>query len=206
MPTVDFSPATDVYPITLQLRPILPMDDTQFFELCQINRDLRMERTAEGDVTIMMLAGGEMGARNVKLGRYLDAWAEDDDTGIAFDSSTGFILPNGATRSPDAAWVLRSRLSDLAPEEKKRFLPLAPDFVVELRSPTDSLPALLAKMEQYRANGVRLGWLIDPFLPRVSVYIPDDETAVLEKPDSLQAGSVLPGFTLPLARIWNPGF
>ena len=208
MPTADFSPATDVYPITLQLRPILPMDDTQFFELCQINRSIRMERTAEGEIVIMMPAGGETGSQN-SSDKQLSACLGTRRGKLAWLSTlqTAFILPNGATRSPDGSWALRSRLSTLAAADKKKFLPLCPDFVIELRSSTDRLPALVAKMEEYRENGVRLGWLIDPILQRVSVYtVGTDAPTVLEKPDFLSGDQILPGFILPLALAWDPGF
>ena len=148
-------------PVVLRTAPALEMDEEQFFQFCQLNKDLRIERTAEGNLEIMPPTGGETGNRNFKIALQLGVWTESDGTGVAFDSSTGFRLPDGATRSPDAAWVRRERLADLTADQKQKFLPLCPDFVVELRSPTDSLPLLQDKMEEYIENGARLGWLID---------------------------------------------
>ena len=182
------------------------MTDEQFFEFCQINRDLRIERTAEGDVVIMPPAGGGTGARNSKINLQLGLWAKQDGRGVVFDSSTGFILPNGATRSPDAAWVERSRLRSLAPEQKEKFLPLCPDFVIELRSPSDPLAMVKEKMQEYISNGAQLGWLIDPTSRRVYVYRPGNDVECLENPTAVSADPTLTGFVLSLAEIWDPGF
>jgi Uma2 family endonuclease len=133
----------------------------------------------------------------------LGSWAEADGTGVAFDSSTGFILPNGAERSPDAAWVSRSRWDRLTEKEQESFPPLCPDFVVELRSPTDNLKDLQAKMDEYMANGAQLGWLIDPFEKRVYVYQPGAAVAVVEDPESLSGEPLLRGFTLQLRQVWG---
>src|SRR5882762_7804776 len=148
--------------LKLHLRPAVDLTDDQFFALCAINRDLRLERTAEGDLIVMPPTGAETGNRNSGITMQVAIWAKADGSGAAFDSSTGFKLPNGADRSPDAAWVLRTRLSELTRAQKQKFLPLAPDFAIELKSPTDVLADLLAKMEEYRDCGVRLGWLINP--------------------------------------------
>lgn len=153
--------------VTLRLRPAIELTDDQFFALCQINRDLLLERTAEGDIIIMPATGWETGSRNADITGQLHNWTKTDGTGAAFDSSTGFELPNGAERSPDAAWVLRSRLAHLTPEQKQKFLPLYPDSLVELRSPADALEAVRGKMDEYMENGARLGWLIDPETRRV---------------------------------------
>jgi Uma2 family endonuclease len=152
------------------LEPPEVMTDEEFFEFCRLNADWRIERTQEGELVIMPPAGGETGARNSQLTRLLGNWAESDGTGIVFDSSTGFVLPNGAKRSPDAAWLRRSRWDALKPEERRKFPPLCPDFVAELRSPTDDLDTLQAKLEEYIANGAELGWLIDPVERKVDVY------------------------------------
>jgi Uma2 family endonuclease len=190
--------------IALRLRPAVTLTDDQFFSLCRQNRDVRLERTAEGDLIVMPPTGGETGNRNSEIGRQLANWTKRNGDGRCFDSSTGFRLPNGANRSPDAAWVSRARLHALTPEQKRAFLPLAPDFVIELRSPTDDLAALRAKMDEYLAVGVRLGWLIDPEVRRVHVYAAHAAPLILENPDELHGDPVLPGFTLDLRDIWDP--
>ena len=193
-------------PVILRTAPVLEMDEEQFFQFCQLNRDLRIERTAEGDLEIMPPTGGETGSRNFKIALQLGTWTEQDGTGVAFDSSTGFRLPNGATRSPDAAWVRRERLADLTADQKQKFLPLCPDFVVELRSPTDSLPLLQDKMREYVENGARLGWLLDPTEHRVYVYRPGSEVEQLDGVYSLSGETELPEFTMDLRKVWEPGF
>lgn len=190
-------------PLVLHLPPTAKMTSDEFFDFCQLNPDLRIERTAEGDIIIMPPAGGETSARNADLTMQVRLWAKKDSSGVAFDSSGGFELPNGATRSPDAAWVKRSRLAPLSSERKRKFLPLCPDFVVELRSPSDSLSTLQDKMEEYRANGAELGWLIDPAGRRVYVYRPDADVERLDNPTELAGDPVLPGFVLDLADVWG---
>ncbi len=148
---------TEQQGLVLRLRPAVEMDDEQFFAFCQQNAELRIERTAEGDLIVMPPARWETGSRIAGITSQLWVWAPRDGTGAASDSSTGFILLNGATRSPDAAWVRLSRLRELTPRQKERFLPLCPDFVIELRSPSDNLPVLQAKLEEYPVNGARLG-------------------------------------------------
>ena len=192
--------------LELQMLPVIDMSREQFFQFCQLNRDLRIERNAEGSITVMTPAGGETGARGLFLSAALYRWAEEDGTGVAFDSSTGFDLPNGAMRAPDAAWVLRSRLARLSSGEKQRFLPLCPDFVIELLSPSDSLAAARRKMEEYRANGARLGWLIDPARRQVAIYRADGSLEQRSGPDVVSGEAVLPGFSLDLAAIWKPPF
>jgi Uma2 family endonuclease len=178
------------------------MSDDEFFEFCQLNSWYRIERTAEGDLVIMPPTGGETGNRNFSLTTRFGNWVEADRTGFGFDSSTGFTLPNGAERSPDLAWVERSRWDALTAAERRRFPPLCPDFVVELRSPSDDLEALQAKMEEYLANGARLGWLIDPAERKVHVYRPSAEVVCLEDPKQVSGDPVLPGFVLDLKGIW----
>ena len=148
--------------------------------------------------------GGEAGARNMHVGVQVAHWADQDGTGVVFDSSTGFELPNGAVRSPDVAWVPRTRLAQLSDQEKRRFLPLCPDFVIELCSPSDSPGYVQRKMEEYQANGARLGWLIDPDRGRLAVYHADGRVEWLERPPSVTGDPVLPGFVLGLAAIWAP--
>lgn len=186
--------------LILNLRPAIDLTDEQFFQLCQNNRDLRLERTAEGDLIIMPPTGWESRNRNAKLTARLELWTEADGTGLAFDSSTGFKLPNGANRSPDASWVRKERIEALNPDPAK-FLPMAPDFVVELRSESDSLEILQQKMQEYIGCGVRLGWLIDIQNQQVEIYRVGQKVEVLESPLSLSGEDVLPGFVLELKGI-----
>ncbi|MBD2211151.1 Uma2 family endonuclease [Nostoc linckia FACHB-104] len=186
--------------LILDLRPTIELTDEQFFQICQNNRDLRIERTAEGELIIMPPTGWESGNRNSRLTQRLGNWADADGTGLTFDSSTGFKLPNGANRSPDASWVIRERLTALNPDPAK-FLPMAPDFVAELRSATDSLETLRRKMQEYIDSGVRLGWLIDPQNQQVEIYRPEQEVEILKSPTNLSGEDVLPGFVLNLAQI-----
>lgn len=186
--------------LTLNLNSIIHLSDEQFYQLCQANRDIRLERTAEGELIVMPPTGWGTGNRNIKLTARLENWAEADGTGLAFDSSTGFILPNGAGRSPDAAWVKRGRLEALNPNPD-RFLPLAPDFVVELRSASDSLKLVRDKMQEYLDNGVCLGWLINPKDQQVEIYRPGQEVEVLWSPVALSGEEVLPGFVLNLRQV-----
>jgi len=184
---------------------VLESSEEEFFRFCQSNRDLRIERSAEGEITVMSPAGGYSGFQNAKVVSQLDAWATKDGTDIAFDSSTRFRLPSGAIRSPDAAWVGLARLQALSPQEKQQFVPLCPDFVIELASPSDDVAALRHKMEEYRAAGLRLGWLIMPESKQVEAYI-DAATHTLASPSMVSGEPVLPGFTVELALIWNPPF
>jgi Uma2 family endonuclease len=193
-------------PLLVRLRPVLEMTDEQFFQFCQINRELRMERTAKGDLLIMPPTGGRTGVQNIELSYQLRAWVRSDQTGVAFDSSTGFILPNGATRSPDAAWVSRSRLASLTEEQKEKFLPVCPEFVVELRSISDWLAEQKAKLREYIENGAQLGLLIDPQDRRVYMYRPGAEVETLENPDTFPCDPVLPDFVLNLNEIWEADF
>src|SRR5262249_31335413 len=188
--------------LPLRLRMAVPIEDDELFELCQINGDLRIERTADGEIVIMPPTGGETGRRNAALTAQLERWSENDGSGVSFDSSTGFILPDGAERSPDAAWVTLSRWSALSADARARFPPICPDFVLELRSRSDDLAKLQAKMEEYRGSGARLGWLIDPVDRRVHVYRPDADVEGLDAPTTLTGDPVLRGFVLDLSRIW----
>jgi Uma2 family endonuclease len=188
-------------PLVVQLRPVLDLTVEQFFELAAINRDLRMELTAGGELIVMPPTGGQTGNRNAEITMQLRQWAKDS-TGTTFDSSSGFRLPNGSVRSPDASWVERSRLDALTAEQLDGFIPLCPDFVLELRSPTDNLNALHSKMEEYLDNGARLGWLIDPVDRRVYVYRPQVPIEQLENPEKITGGPILPGFELDLQEIW----
>lgn len=187
---------------TLNLRRFVGTSD-EFYELCQENPDLQLERTADGEVIIMSPAGGETGASNLSIGSRLYNWNEEYELGIAFDSSTGFTLPNGADRSPDAAWITNERWACLSSEQRQKFPPLAPDFVVELRSASDRLQPLRDKMQEYIDNGVRLGWLIDPQLRTVEIYEPGEDVEILYDPEFVAGDPVLPGFSLNLKKVWG---
>jgi Uma2 family endonuclease len=184
----------------------LDWSEEEFFQFCQANRDLRIERSAEGEIIVMPPAGGYSGFESGEVFGQLRAWAIKDRSGIAFDSSTGFRLPNGGMRSPDAAWVQLSRLEKLSPREKEQFIPLCPDFVIEVASPSDKVSDLRAKMQEYVRAGLRLGWLILPASKEVEVYSPATEVQILTSPDAVTGDPVLPGFELGLALIWKPPF
>jgi Uma2 family endonuclease len=189
-------------PLELQLGQALQLSDDELFELCARNSELRIERNAEGDLIVMTPAGGASAHRNLLIVAQLASWARHDGTGVGFDSSGGFLLPGGAMRSPDAAWVRRERLESLSAAAKERFLPLCPDFLIELRSPSDRLADLQAKMAEYREAGARLGWLVDPLERRVHVYRPGRAVEVLEAPAVVLADPELPGFALELEGVW----
>ena len=190
-------------PIILHLSPVIEMSDKQFFDFCQLNRELRIERTAQGDLSIMPPTGGRTGVRNFMLTGLFSRWVVEDGTGVGFDSSTGFTLPNGAKRSRDVAWVKRSRWAALTDEEQEEFPPLCPDFVIELRSRSDALETLPAKMDEYIANGAHLGWLLDPREKKVYIYRPGAAVVCLDNPETVAGDPVLPGFVLDLQTIWR---
>jgi Uma2 family endonuclease len=179
----------------------LELTDEQFFQLCTDNRDLRFERTASGGLIIMPPTGSETGRRNSDLNFQLKAWSRQNNLGVVFDSSTGFKLPDGSDISPDAAWVRRDRWDALTAEEKEKFAPICPDFVVELRSTTDSLEKLRAKMKVYVKNGARLGWLLDRKNRKVEISRQDSGVEILDSPATLSGEDVLPGFVLDLSDI-----
>ncbi|MEM8642809.1 MAG: Uma2 family endonuclease [Cyanobacteria bacterium P01_G01_bin.54] len=199
-------PDTTPQPLSLSLPNDLGLMVTpeQFETLAASNRDLRLERTAQGQLIVNPPTGWETGERNRSLTGQLDRWYEEhEDLGKAFDSSTGFTLPNGANRSPDAAWVSRTRWDALRPEQKGTFAEICPDFVVELRSGSDTFKALQVKMREYIDNGAKLGWLIDPKQRRVEIYRPQSTVQVLVQPTALSGEAVLPGFVLSFKRIWT---
>jgi Uma2 family endonuclease len=193
----------EIPPLVLHLAPVIEVSEQQFFELCQLNRDLRIERTSQGDLVIMPPTGGETGRMNFELTALFGRWVHADGSGVGFDSSTGFTLRNGATRSPDLAWVKRQRWEALTQEQRRGFAPLCPDFVLELRSPSDSLAYVQAKMREYLDNGAQLGWLIDPIEKKVYVYRPQAPVECLDDPPTLSGDPVLPGFVIDLRRVWN---
>jgi Uma2 family endonuclease len=188
-------------PLRLNVRGLIVTDE-QFTQLCRENPELRLELTAQKELVIMPPTGFKTGRRNSRLSRHVDVWAEADGTGIPCDSSTLYTLPNGAKRSPDVSWISKTRLTALSEEDQEGIIPLCPDFVVELRSPTDRLSDLQEKMQEYLANGARLGWLIDPFERCVYVYRPGQLVEVLNDPITLSGAPVLPGFVLPVHELW----
>jgi Uma2 family endonuclease len=180
-----------------------PLTDEQFAELCALNPELRFEYTCTGDLIIMTSTGGWAGNRNARLVSRPQVWAETDGSGLVFDSSTIFLLPNRAKRMPDASWVRLDRWNALTREQQEGIPPLCPDFVLELRSPSDRLPELQDKMAEYLTNGARLGWLIGPIERVVYVYRPGEVVECLETPEDLSGEPVLPGFVLNLAAVWS---
>ena len=193
-------------PIVLRLGPFVQLTDSQLEALSSVNEILRIERNAQGDLELQYLRPTVSAYRSSKISTQLYHWAEQDGSGFALGSSVGFILPNGALRSPDASWTLKSRLAKLTPEEWAGFPPISPDFVLELRSHTDNPLVLSRKMDEYIENGVRLGFLIDVVDRFVYIHRPDTPVEILEHPESLSGEPVLPGFTLDLKPVWEPGF
>jgi Uma2 family endonuclease len=188
----------------IRFQPAQPMSDDEYFAFCAANPELRIERTAEGEIEIMPPTGFETGDRNAGLTTQLYSWARRDGRGRAVDSSVEYILPSGAARSPDASWVPRSRLAKLTPEQKKKFLRLCPDFVVELRSPSDRLRQVQAKMREWMDNGAKLGWLIDPEARTVYIYRPGQTTERLVDPRRVEGEPPVDSFVLEMVDIWNP--
>jgi Uma2 family endonuclease len=191
--------ATINVPARLELK--IDLTDDQFFDLCQKNRDLRFERSANGDLIIMSPTGSDTGNFNFDIAVELGIWNKQTKLGKGFDSSSGFKLSNGAERSPDVSWIRRERWEVCPPEQRQKFAPLCPDFVVELRSPSDSLKATQEKMREYIDNGARLGWLIDRQNKRVEIYRPNRDVEILLNPATLSGEDVLPGFVLNLTEI-----
>lgn len=188
--------------MAVDLSSIVELTDERFFELCRANRDLRLERTAEGELVVMSPTGGDTSRRNAQITIQLGTWSNQDRTGIVFDSSGGFRLASGAIRSLDAAWVSLVSWHKLRDEDREKFVPLCPDFVIELRSSSDTLSELQDKMQEYLDNGAQLGWLIDPQEKRVHVYRQQAEVETLDNPQTIAGDSVLPGFVLDLQEIW----
>ncbi len=189
--------------ITVNLNSVINLTNAEFYQLCQENSDLKFERNAKGELIIMAPTGGESGRKNVKLIVQVELWNEQYHLGEVFDSSTGFILPNGANRSPDVSWIEISRWESLSIEEKEKFIPLCPDFVIELLSPSDSLKNTQEKMKEYRENGCRLGWLINRKKQEVEIYRPGQEVEILKSPSTLSGENVLLGLVINLEKIWN---
>lgn len=181
------------------------LDDDEFFEFCRANRDLRIERSSKGDIIIMPPTGGETGTQNFELIGAFWSWVKKDRTGKGFDSSTGFSLPSGAKRSPDLAWVRNERWEKLSDEQRKKFPPLTPDFLVELLSESDSLAMVQDKMSEYIESGAQLCWLIDPFEKRIYVYRPGASVEVLNDPQTISGEPLLEGFVLDVQSLWAAG-
>lgn len=187
---------------TISLEPVIHLTDEQFYELCRGNPDLKFERSAKGELIIMPPTGGETGTYNSEINADLVIWNRQTRLGKVFDSSTCFKLPNGANRSPDVAWIAIDRWNSLTQEQQRKFPPIAPDFVLELLSPTDSLEKTQAKMQEYLDNGVRLGWLIDRDNRTVEIYRIDRSVEQLTEPKQLFGEEVLPEFVLEMQDVW----
>jgi Uma2 family endonuclease len=205
MSTTTLTPVEqDTEAIVLHFHPVLKkLGEDGFYEFCMLNKDLHIELTSAGDLIVMSPTGLKTGHRNAKLIIRCGAWAEQDGTGLFFDSSTLFTLPNGAKRSPDFSWVRNERWEQLSEKEREQFATLCPDFVVELRSPSDSLRTLKKKMQEYIENGAQLGWLIDPFEKKVYVYKPQTAVECLDDPETVSGDPLLSGFTLDVQSLWE---
>ncbi len=191
-------------PVVLNFQDVLEkMNDDEFENFCRHNPDVQIELTKEGELVIMPPTGGKTGNRNFSLSVVFGNWAEKDGTGLSFDSSTIFKLPNGAKRSPDLSWVKNERWEKLTDKEQEGFPPICPDFVVELRSSSDSLTNLKNKMAEYIENGAALGWLIDPFEQKIYVYRPEKEVEILDNPESVSGETLLKKFSLKMSKIWS---
>jgi Uma2 family endonuclease len=198
------APIADFQDIRLQMAPAITMTQDQFFDFCQQNPEMRFERTAEGELIIMAPSGGESGIQDLSVSAQLYVWTLKVGKGKATGPSTGFILPNGANRAPDASWIAPEQWSSITAEQRKKFLPVCPFFLIEVRSPSDSLKALQEKMSDYIANGCKLGWLIDPENRQVHVYRPDQPVQVHDNPATASGDPELPGFVLDLEPVWRP--
>ena len=187
---------------TLDLKTIIDLTDEQFYQLCRANPDVKFERNANGTLLIMSPTGGETGNRNLEIGADFAIWNRQTKLGVCFDSSTCFKLPNGAQRSPDIAWIKQDRWQALTSAQREQFPPIAPDFVLELLSPSDSLPTTQTKMQEYIDNGVNLGWLINRKNRTVEIYRPNQSVQLLTNPTQLSDPDILPGFTLNLSSLW----
>jgi Uma2 family endonuclease len=193
---------TEKTPMVLKFHPVITMTDDQLFDFCQLNQDFRIERKATGEIAIMSPTGSETAQCNFDLIGQLGIWTKQDGTGVGFGSSGGFTLPNGAVRSPDAAWIKKTDWEAIPLEKRKKFPPICPEFVIELRSESDNLKDLKTKMEEYIHNGTRLGWLIDRVQHKVYIYRVNCEVEELDNPTTLSGEDILPDFVLDLSSIW----
>ncbi|WP_448267951.1 Uma2 family endonuclease [Nostoc sp. DSM 114159] len=188
--------------LTLNLNSVIKLTREQFYQLCVENPDLKLERNAQGELIIMPPTGGETGKSNSAINAQIWFWNDQNQLGEVFDSSTGFTLPSGADRSPDVSWVEKSRWDALTKEQREKFIPICPDFVIEILSPNDSLKKTQNKMQEYIENGCRLGWLINRKKQEVEIYRPGQDVDVLKLPQILDGEGTLPGFVLNMQRIW----
>jgi Uma2 family endonuclease len=193
----------DMTALTLNLNSLIKLTREQFYQLCQENPDLKLERNAQGELIIMPPTGGETGKNNSTINAQIWFWNDQTNSGQVFDSSTGFTLPSGSDRSPDVSWVEKSRWDALTKEQREKFLPLCPDFVIEIMSPNDSLKKTQKKMQEYIENGCRLGWLINRKKQEVEIYRPEQDVEVLKFPQTISGGNILPGFVLNMQKIWE---
>ena len=191
-------------PMPIRLRPETPMSDEDFMRFSDQNNPFRMEREPNGEILIMTPAGYKTGSMHRRIIQALGVWADEDGRGLGFDSNTGFTLPNGAVRSPDAAWVSNRRSNTLTEAERDGYSPLCPEFVIELVSPSDRIDDVKKKMvDEWIANGAELAWLIEPKTRRVTVYRPGEEAEVYEDPSSVQGTGCVAGFELVMERVWG---
>jgi len=189
--------------VIINLNPVIKLTDDQFYQLCRSNTDVKLERNELGELIVMPPTGGETGKCNSEMNADFVIWNRQTKLGEVFDSSTCFKLPNGADRSPDVSWIRQDRWDALTPEEREKFPPIAPDFVLELMSPTDTLKETQAKMQEYMDNEVKLGWLINRKTRRVQIYRQGQAVEVLESPTELSGEDVLPGFVLNMQIVWG---
>ena len=189
--------------IAIDFSAVARFTDEQFYQLCRDNPDIKFERTARGEIVVMAPTGGETGNRNCEISADFVFWNRQTQLGYCFDSSTCFRLPGGSDRSPDAAWIAKSRWEALKPAQREKFPPIAPDFVLELLSPSDSLAATQAKMREYLAGGVRLGWLLNRQGQNVEIWRSQQQVEILQRPQNLSGEDVLPGLILDLQAFWS---
>ena len=187
---------------TINLNSIVELTDEQFFQLCQKNKDIRFERNAKGDLIIVPPTGGETGNINAEISGNLGIWNRQTKSGVCFNSSVGYQLPNSANRSPSCSWIPIEKWNNLTPEQRTKFLPLCPDFLIELMSPSDSLSETQTKMKEYQENGMRLGWLINRNSQQVEIYRIGKDVEILDSPQTLSGEDVLPEFILDMTIIW----
>ncbi len=187
--------------LTVNLNQTFSLNDEQFETICNNNKTLKFERNSKGELIIMSLTGGETGRRNLKLCARFDNWNSQKNLGVGFDSSTGFKLPSGAIRSPDLAYITKERWNNLTPIQKKKYVPLCPDFLVELKSASDEIEDLQRKMQEYLENGLKLGWLIDPESQNIYIYKPHQSVIILNNPQTISGEDILPDFVLDLTGI-----
>ena len=189
--------------ITIKLQPIIELNDEKFYQLCRKNPDVKFERNAQGEIIVMPPTGGETGKRNAEIIIDFGIWNRQTKLGVLFDSSTCFKLPNGADRSPDVSWIRQDRWDILTPEEQEKFPPIAPDFVLELMSPTDNLKDVQTKMREYMDNQVKLSWLFNRKTRRVEIYRLGQEVEILQDPAQMSGEDILPGFVLDMQIVWG---